>query len=45
MAKYGVSNKVANVHILNIVSLPQIKNVNHHEIQRFLEKLHSVEVL
>lgn len=45
MANYEVSNKVAIVHILNIVSLPQIKNINHHKIQRFFEKLHSVEVL
>ena len=39
LTKYGKPKEVANAHVQNIVSLPQINNANSQKIHDFLEKL------
>ena len=39
MAKYGKPSEVANAHVQNIMSFPQINNANPQKIHEFSEKL------
>ena len=39
LTKYGKPSEVANAHVRNIMSLPQIKNANPENIHDFSEKL------
>ena len=39
LTKYGKPSEVANAHVQNIMSLPQINNGNHQKIHDFSEKL------
>ena len=39
LTKYGKPNEVANAHVQNIMSLPQINNANPQKIHDFSEKL------
>ena len=39
MTKYGKPNEVANAHVHNIMSLPQIDNQNPEKVQDFSGKL------
>ena len=39
--EYGKPSEVANAHVQNIMSLPQISNTNHQKIHDFSEKLLS----
>ena len=39
MTKYGKPTEVANAHVQNIMSLPQINNANPQKIHEFSEKL------
>ena len=46
MTKYGKPCEVANAHVQNIISLPQINNANAQKINYFSEKLlRSVQAL
>ena len=39
MTKYGKPSEVANAHVQNIMSLPQINNANPQKVHHFSEKL------
>ena len=39
LTKYGKPSEVANAHVQNIVSLPQINNANPQKIHDFSEEL------
>ena len=39
LTKYGKPSEVANAHVRNIMSLPQINNANPEKIHDFSEKL------
>ena len=39
MTKYGKPSEVANAHVQNIMSLPQINNANPQKVYHFSEKL------
>ena len=41
ITKYGKPSEVANAHVQNIMSLPQINNANPFKIHEFSEKLQS----
>ena len=46
MIKYGKPSVVANAHVQNIISLPQINNANPQKIYEFSEKLlYNVQAL
>ena len=42
LTKYGKPSEVANAHVQNIMSLPQINNTNPQKIHDFSEKLYVV---
>ena len=46
MTNYGKPSEVADAHVQNIMSLPQINNANPQSIHEFSEKLQrSMQVL
>ena len=39
MTRYGKQSEIANAHVQNIISLPQINNASPQKIHQFSEKL------